>query len=102
MGFLYDSHRMMLAGTTPPGACPECAVKHDLGQPHDQASLAYRYKFYDRHGRWPSWEDAMAHCDDGVKAQWAAQLRRLGVDVSARPETQSVDIVLSAKEAGNV
>ncbi len=85
MGFLYDSHRMMLAGTPPPGACPECAVKHDPGQPHDQASLAYRYKFYDQHGRWPSWEDAMAHCSEDVKALWVAQLRRLGVDISAVP-----------------
>ena len=35
----------------PKGTCPECAVKHDPDQPHNQQSLFYQYHFYHEHGR---------------------------------------------------
>ena len=60
---------MTLIGRTPEGTCPECAVKHDPEQPHNQDSLTYQYKFYDQHGRWPTWADAMAHCSDELKKE---------------------------------
>lgn len=81
MGFLKKRHGCSLFGRTPPGTCPECAVKHDPNLPHDRNSLAYQYKFYDRHGRWPTWADAMQHCSPAVKAQWAEALAVHGVSV---------------------
>jgi len=39
-----------------PGTCPECAVDHPPELPHNQQSLFYQYKFYNDHGRWPTWE----------------------------------------------
>lgn len=81
MGHLQDKHGVILLGKTPPGTCPECAVKHDPSQPHNRDSLAYQYKFYDKHGRWPTWSDAMAHCSDFVKEFWVKALREQGVEV---------------------
>lgn len=54
MGYLKKRHGMTLFGKMPDGACTECAVKHSPEQPHNRDSLAYQYKFYDEHGRWPT------------------------------------------------
>ena len=75
MGYLKEVHGMTLLGKTPEGTCPECAVKHDPEQPHNRDSLTYQYKFYDQHGRWPTWADAMAHCPEEVKEVWTQVLR---------------------------
>lgn len=66
---------------TPDGTCPECAIKHDPSAPHNQQSLAYQYDFYGKHGRWPTWSDAMAHCTDEVKQLWIKALAEKGVTV---------------------
>jgi hypothetical protein len=58
----------------PPSVCQECAVDHKPEYPHNQQSLAYQYYFYARHGRWPTWTDAMAHCTDEEKAYWRKEL----------------------------
>jgi len=63
------------------GTCPECAVKHEVWQAHNQQSLYYQYHFYGKHGRWPKWADAIAHCPENVKAQWIARLAEKGVTV---------------------
>lgn len=68
MGMLKEKHGFILLGQTPDGTCPMCAVKHDPEMPHNQQSLAYQYKFYDEHGRWPTWHDAMEHCSKEIKA----------------------------------
>lgn len=81
MGYLKDRHGFTMLGNTPPGTCPMCAVKHDPAQPHNQQSLAYQYKFYDAHGRWPTWNDAMEHCSEEVKELWRSALKERGVDV---------------------
>ena len=81
MGYLKDRHGFIMLGKTPPGACPACAVKHDPSQPHNLQSLTYQYKFYDEHGRWPTWSDAMAHCSDEIKDFWVKALRERGVEV---------------------
>ncbi len=59
---------------TAPGTCPECAVKHEPKQPHNAESLHYQYYFYGQHGRWPTWDDALAHCSEQVKAWWKPRL----------------------------
>ena len=61
-----------------PGVCPECAVHHSEGDPHNQKSLCYQYHYYSIHGRWPTWTDAMAHCDDETKAKWSRTLLKIG------------------------
>ena len=64
-----------------PGTCPECATAHDPKRPHDRGSLYYRYHFYNEHGRWPTWEDAMAHCTDEVRRAWTEALKEYGIDI---------------------
>ena len=81
MGFLKERHGAMLVGRTPPGTCPMCAVNHNPEQPHNRDSLAYQYKLYGEHGRWPTWEDAMEHCSDEVKAYWKEALKALGIEI---------------------
>ncbi len=56
----------------PPGSevCQECAVDHPHDQPHNQQSLYYKYAFFAKHDRWPTWTDAMRHCTPEVRAQW--------------------------------
>lgn len=81
MGYLKKRYGMSLMGKVPEGTCPECAVKHSPEQPHNRDSLAYQYKFYDEHGRWPTWADAMAHCPEPVKKYWKQELEKRGVDV---------------------
>lgn len=81
MGYLKERHGLAILGRTPPGTCPMCAVKHDKAMPHNRDSLAYQYKFYDEHGRWPTWADAMEHCPQEVKDYWVAALTARGVKV---------------------
>lgn len=62
-----------------PGTCAECAVDHAPSQPHNQQSMYYQYHFYAEHNRWPTWDDAVAHCSPVVKALWVAQLAKQGI-----------------------
>jgi len=43
--------------------CQECAVDHKPNEPHNPQSMYYQYKFFGEHGRWPTWKDAIAHCE---------------------------------------
>lgn len=58
----------------PPGACPECYTAHDPALPHNQQSLSYQVRFHAAHGRYPTWTDAMAHCEPGLRAAWRERL----------------------------
>lgn len=84
MGFLKDETGFMMIGNVPEGTCEICAVKHDEEQPHNQQSLTYQYKFYDKNGRWPTWKDAMSHCPDEIKKVWMAALTEKGIDIDAQ------------------
>ena len=64
-----------------PGTCQECAVDHTPDFPHNLDSLYYQYFFYDKHGRWPTWMDALEHCDKKIKARWIEELTKRGVDL---------------------
>jgi hypothetical protein len=81
MGYLKERHGMEMIGRTPDGTCPECAVAHDPAMPHNRDSLCYQYKFYDSHGRWPTWKDAMEHCTPEIQEFWTAALEEKGVKV---------------------
>ena len=58
--------------------CLLCGKDHAPDQPHNKDNLTYQYMFYKEHGRWPKWEDAMAHCPDDIKEFWRNELIRLG------------------------
>lgn len=60
-----------------PDVCQICATKHDPAQPHNKQSLYYQYFFLADNNRWPTWTDAMAHCDQKIKDQWIVQLTKL-------------------------
>ncbi|MCD8218093.1 MAG: hypothetical protein LUD01_08635, partial [Clostridiales bacterium] len=77
-----EQHGIQLIEITPKGTCPECGVVHKPGYPHYRDSIVYQYIFYDRHGRWPTWADAMAHCTDSMKAVWIKELEKRGIAVN--------------------
>ena len=55
-----------------PHTCPECAVVHRQNEPHDPGSLFYQVRFQQENERFPTWEDAWAHCTPEVQQSWAA------------------------------
>lgn len=71
----------MMLMPPPPDTCQKCATKHKPEMPHNQQSLYWQYYFYAKHARWPTWEDAMAHCSEEMKAAWVEELRKHGVEV---------------------
>ena len=81
MGFLQINYGMEIVGEPPEDTCPLCALNHDSAQPHNLYSLCYQYKFYDQHGRWPTWADAMAHCTPEIQAFWKRELSARGVEI---------------------
>lgn len=60
-----------------PGVCQECAVDHDPRLPHNQQSLYWQYRFYNANGRWPTWDDAMAHCTPQTQALWRQAMAKV-------------------------
>lgn len=63
--------------------CQECAVDHPPHYPHDATSLYYGVKFKMDHDRAHTWEDAMAHCSDGMKKFWEHELSKKGIDIKS-------------------
>lgn len=65
------------------GTCPECAVAHAVTSPHNAQSMFYKYYYFNQHGRWPDWMDALEHCPLDVQLLWLFELGMAGVDVEA-------------------
>lgn len=61
------------------GTCEHCATAHEASLPHNQQSIFYQYTFYNLNGRWPTWEDAMAHCEPEMQEQWWKGLAEHGI-----------------------
>lgn len=59
--------------------CEACGRKHNPREPHDRDSMIYCIHFNRKHGRNPTWHDAMAHCSDMVKELWTKQLQERGI-----------------------
>lgn len=70
-----------------PGTCPVCAVGHKANQPHNPESLYYQMKFRQQHGRFPTWADAMAHCEEHIRKMWIDALAERGVIVELPEQT---------------
>lgn len=66
-----------------PGKCQTCAVDHPPEMPHNAQSMFYQYAFFNEHGRWPNWKDAMQHCTPEVRERWGVSLKEMGVDFEA-------------------
>ena len=81
MGQLKEKHGLTLLGNTTSGTCQHCAVTHESDMPHNQQSLTWQYKYYNAHGRFPTWADAMAHCTSEVQEVWAEALKEHGIEV---------------------
>ncbi len=60
------------------GVCQVCAVKHEIRDPHNQQSLYYQMWFNAKYDRWPTWADAVAHCDLVTQGAWKSALRERG------------------------
>lgn len=73
-----------LLGKAQDGKCPECACQHEPHLPHNNESLFYQYRFFDQHGVWPTWADAMAHCTEDRIKLWTIELEKLGRKVGER------------------
>lgn len=71
----------LLRGKMKPGQCPECAVVHKPEMPHNQQSLFWNYNFFEQHGRWPTWADAMAHCTPEMQQHWIRELEKYDIKV---------------------
>lgn len=76
-----DSFEEIKISAPGPGACRICATVHKPGQPHDRDSLYYQNWFFKRNKRFPTWQDAMAHCSDEVKADFIAHLAERGINL---------------------
>lgn len=80
-GHIEKESGFMMIDSVPDGVCKVCATKHEKDFPHNQQSIHYQYRFYDENGRWPTWEDAMAHCSEEMKAYWAEALKSKGINI---------------------
>lgn len=75
-----ETHEPVVWKVIPPPAdkCQICAGTHEPHEPHNAQSMYYQMIFQNMVGRSPTWADAMAHCDDGMKRQWTALLKDAG------------------------
>ncbi len=91
-----------------PGACPICATVHFSCDPHNAESLYYQYRFLEAHGRWPTWGDAVAHCDPDLRELWKKALidaggtwtKPDGAEPIADPSAESFRQAVGACRAG--
>lgn len=62
--------------------CPECKAVHAPTAPHNCFSTDYQKSFYEKNGRYPTWEDAMTHCPPDIKRVFRDELIRHGMDLT--------------------
>ena len=67
-----------------PDVCQECAVDHKPAEAHNRDSLYYQYWFVVKHGRWPTWADAIEHVTDAAHELWRQALADNGITVAPR------------------
>lgn len=65
--------------------CSVCGADHEPELPHNRESLLYQESFRRAEGeagrqeRWPTWNDAMAHCTEEVRQGWTKALAMFGI-----------------------
>lgn len=82
----------------PASGCQQCGREHPDELPHDAQSLTYQYWFRNQEAkagrpeRWPTWDDAMAHCTEPVQETWRATLVEMGIIAGAEtPAAEDAD-----------
>lgn len=70
-----------------------CGKKHPEAEPHDPTSIKYQLLFSANHpqGRLPTWEDAIAHCEEDIKTSWRSLLPQLGIDPDSSDARGGID-----------
>lgn len=63
-----------------PELCAVCGATHDANVPHNKYSAYYRAQFYAKHKRFPTWQDAMAHCSEEMKEDFTKVLQFMGLE----------------------
>lgn len=66
---------------TSDGRCSQCATKHEPEEPHNRQAIYYQYAFRAEHGRWPTWNDAIAHCSAELRQAWTDALVERGIEM---------------------
>lgn len=57
-----------------PSKCQFCSVDHRPDEAHNKDSLFYHTRFHIKHGRSPTWADAVAYCSVEIRKQWKEAL----------------------------
>lgn len=78
---MKESMDEIKVGPVLPGACKQCGTMHDPEEPHDRDSLYYKNKFFKKHKRFPTWNDAMEHCTEPVREAYIKRLEKRGIYV---------------------
>ncbi len=81
------------------GKCPDCATDHDPQLPHNQQSLFWNYRFLGLYGRWPTWADALAHCDDETAKMWIGAMPEHGGPVVTMKEIEASRVFITSKKS---
>ena len=68
------------------GFCQICRRAHRPDYAHHRDDPEYRRWFYQQNGRWPTWNDAMAHCHPDVQSGLRMWLKRAGQDLDERAQ----------------
>lgn len=71
-----------------PSKCHFCAADHRPDEAHNNESLFYQTRFHIKHGRFPTWADAVAHCFVEIRKQWKQVL--IEKNVWSEPEDGKV------------
>ena len=69
------------------GACRMCGDVHEKWEPHNLYSIVYQHRFRKQNGRYPTWEDAVKHCDDRVKKKWEKKYGKSSMQKLPEAET---------------
>lgn len=65
---------MILLFPLPEGICPQCGIFHEYHEPHQVNTVHYQVWFKRKHGRYPTAQDAVAHCSARTKLDWLKYL----------------------------
>lgn len=72
-----------------PGACWVCGDVHEGNEPHNLYSIYYQHRFRKRNGRYPTWEDAVKHCDEKTRKKWEKRMNRGKGSMQKLPEEET-------------
>lgn len=73
---MFETELDLMRSMIPPGKkqCQVCGTNHDSETPHDKTNTYYQIQFHREQGRYPTWADAMAHCNEEMQQLWRQSL----------------------------